>query len=212
MNRTEDSAVYSDNFKHLFGEEKLKVNIMGVSIELLPEAFMQVNTQIMQKIYKRIMELIGSLDNRTVIDLYSGIGITSLFFARAGAEVVSIELERAAVDEARRLARINKLNSRIRALQGDCAALLPDIINNLSDRESVVFLDPPRRGADPEVLRAILRANPEKILYLSCNPETLARDLKTLISGGGYTISSIEPYDMFPETPHVETLVSLKRN
>jgi len=211
MNRTFDGAVYSGNFTHLYGERKLKLNIMGVALELVPSAFMQVNVQIMQKIYRRVLELIPNLASSTVIDLYSGIGVTSLFFARGGAEVVSIELEQSSVDEARRLARINQLSSRMRAMQGDCAALLPELVKELPERKCVVFLDPPRRGAAPEVLRAILHAAPSRIIYLSCSPETLARDLVTLTSGGSYSVTSIEPYDMFPETPHVETLVCLAR-
>ena len=121
--------------------------------------------------------------------------------------MVSVEQVPAAVAEARRLAEENGLSAKIRALCGDCARVLPGL--RLAG-ETLYFVDPPRRGLGESVCRTILRFGPKHMIYLSCGPEALARDLRTL-TRGGYRVIYAQPWDLFPNTPHVETLVLLSR-
>ena len=141
----------------------------------------------------------------TVVDAFSGIGLTSLLFAKAGKSVISVEISEEAVAEAERLAKQNGLQEKIECLCGDCNEILPDL--DLS-QEVAVFVDPPRKGCGNGTLDAIRRMRPKRILYLSCNPFSLAEDLKDWKE---YQPIFVQPYDMFPQTKHVETLVCLER-
>ena len=179
--------------------------MLGVHFRLSPESFFQVNEGMAARLYTRIVDLARETGARQVLDAYSGIGITSLLFARGGMPVVSVEQVPAAVAEARRLAEENGLSDSIRALCGDCARVLPGL--RLAG-ETLFFVDPPRRGLGESVCRSILRFGPKHMIYLSCGPEALARDLRTL-TRGGYRVVSAQPWDLFPNTPHVETVVLL---
>lgn len=205
INDRRDSAVFSREFRHIAGPKKLRGRLLEVDFELSPDAFFQVNTEMAARLYARILELAGQLSPRTVVDAYSGIGITSLLFARAGIQVVSVEQTPSAVEDARALARRNGL--AVRALCGDCARVLPRL---RLPGETLFFVDPPRRGLGDSVCRTLLRFAPSHVLYLSCGPESLARDL-ALLTAGGYRLVQAEPYDLFPHTNHVETVVLLLR-
>ena len=143
----------------------------------------------------------------TVLDLYSGIGITSMLFAKSGKKVVSIELVPEAVENARQLARLNGLESKIKMLCGDCKDVLPTLKHG---NNTIFFVDPPRKGLGFSVCQDITKFRPQTIIYLSCSPSSLAQDL-SVFTHRGYSIKSITPYDMFPNTRHVETLVVLER-
>ena len=131
INNRMDSKVYSEDFIKLNGDWNLQAKIMGVDIEVSPSSFLQVNLPIMNKIYKRIIDYTDAKEGSYIIDLFSGIGITSLFFAKAGAKVTSIELEKNSVNEARRLIKANNLSDKVNALQGDCNQMLKIVIDEL---------------------------------------------------------------------------------
>ena len=207
VNDRRDSAVFSRNFRHIAGPRGLEGEMLGVRFRLSPESFFQVNEGMAARLYTRIVDLARETGARQVLDAYSGIGITSLLFARGGMSVVSVEQVPAAAAEARRLAEENGLSAKIRALCGDCARVLPGL--RLAG-ETLFFVDPPRRGLGESVCRTILRFGPKHMIYLSCGPEALARDLRTL-TRGGYRVVSAQPWDLFPNTPHVETVVLLSR-
>ena len=207
VNDRRDSAVFSRNFRHIAGPRGLEGEMLGVRFRLSPESFFQVNESMAARLYTRIVDLARESGAQQVLDAYSGIGITSLLFARGGMSVVSVEQVPAAVAEARRLAEENGLSDSIRALCGDCARVLPGL--RLAG-ETLFFVDPPRRGLGESVCRTILRFGPKHMIYLSCGPEALARDLRTL-TRGGYRVVSAQPWDLFPNTPHVETVVLLSR-
>ena len=132
----------------------------------------------------------------------------SNLFARFAKKVYAIEIVPEAIEDAKVLAALNGNSQKIVNICGDCAKELPPLINSLD--KSIVVIDPPRKGCDEAVLKSMLDARPTQIIYISCNPATLARDLRILSET--YTIQSITPYDMFPNTRHVETLVSLCLN
>ena len=207
INDRRDSAVFSRNFRHIAGFKKLRGSMLGVDFELSPDAFFQVNTQMAETMYSRILQLAKDIAPKTVVDAYSGIGITSLLFARAGMQVTSVEQVPSAVEDAKAMARRNGLSDKIRALCGDCAKVLPRL-NTRGD--TLFFVDPPRRGLGESVCRTILDFAPQYVLYLSCGPEALAEDIRRL-QKGGYKLKLAEPYDLFPHTEHVETICLLER-
>ena len=200
--------VYSENFVHLKGRLALEAKFMDAEFEILPPSFLQVNNEIMNKVYNKVIELAGAKEGKTILDLYSGIGITSLIFARAGAQVVSVEIEKSAVYEARRMIKANKMSGKINALQGDCAMVLSNLSEYVSDPENTTaFIDPPRSGLGKEMSKILNESGVSKIIYLSCNPFTLADDLEILTKN--YRVTKVMPYDMFPQTAHIEALVCL---
>lgn len=207
INDRRDSAVFSREFRHIAGPKKLRGTLLGVDFELSPDAFFQVNTEMAARMYSRILALAKEIAPKTVVDAYSGIGITSLLFAKAGMEVISVEQVRSAVEDARAMAKRNGLQDKVRALCGDCAKVLPGLKLR---GDTLFFVDPPRRGLGDSVCRTILNFAPEYVLYLSCGPEALAEDLKRL-QKGGYKLKLAEPYDLFPHTEHVETVCLLER-
>ena len=207
VNDRRDSAVFSRNFRHVAGPKKLRGAMLGVEFELSPDAFFQVNTEMAEKMYSRILQLAKDIGPKTVVDAYSGIGITSLLFARAGMQVTSVEQVPAAVEDAKAMVKHNKLEGKVRALCGDCAKVLPRL---KAAGDTLFFVDPPRRGLGESVCRTVAEFAPKYVLYLSCGPEALAEDIRRL-QKSGYKLKLAEPYDLFPHTEHVETIVLLER-
>ncbi len=205
INDRRDSAVFSHSFRHISGPKKLRGQLLGVPFALSPDAFFQVNTHMAALMYSRILELARALAPREVIDAYSGVGITGLLFADAGMEVTSIEQVPSAVEDARAMAK--QAGKRVRALCGDCAKVLPRL---QPKGDTLFFVDPPRRGLGDRVCRTVMGFAPRYVLYLSCGPEALARDLAQL-EKGDYRLVQAEPYDLFPHTDHVETVCLLER-
>lgn len=207
VNDRRDSAVFSGHIRYIAGPKQLSGTLLDVHFRLSPDSFFQVNVQTAEQMYKRILQLAKKSCALRVVDTYSGIGITSLLFARAGMQVVSVEQVLAAVNDARSMAQSNGLGDKIWTLRGDCAKVLPRLTR---EEKTLFFVDPPRRGLGEKVCRTILRFSPRDIIYLSCNPETLAEDLKRF-TWSGYQLRLAEPYDMFPNTEHVETICLLHR-
>jgi 23S rRNA (uracil1939-C5)-methyltransferase len=159
--------------------------------------FIQNNFHQSLKIYSEINSLINQ---GPVLDLYSGIGITSLILAKKGLKVTSVEVNRASVEMARKNGQMNGL-AGVNYLTGDAKA-----IAKLSGNFYAAIVNPPREGLEEQVIHELLRLKPRTILYISCNPSTLARDL---VKFKGYGIKSVKAFDMFPQTGHIETLVQL---
>ena len=207
VNNGRSSEVFGEKFMFVGGNEKLSGEICGVKYELGPNSFFQINEGITEKIYGKVSEIIKDSDAGTVIDCFSGIGITSALFAKAGKKVVSVEIVGKAVEDAKKLAEINGVKDKITALCGDAEKVLPKI---RYEGETVFFIDPPRRGLGEKVCASVVKFAPREIIYLSCNPETLAYDLE-VFTKNGYAVNLVQPYDMFPQTKHVETLVLMTR-
>lgn len=206
INTSPSSQVFSDEFYHLpETAEKIKATMLGTTFALGNCSFFQINTQVAELIYAKVANEIKRSTADTVVDAYSGIGITSVMFAKTGKKVISIEIVKKAVEDARELAAQNGV--KLTQIVGDCNEVLShlDCGNN-----SIFFVDPPRKGLGKSVCRSIMAFSPKEIIYLSCNPETLDYDLYQLTKSG-YALTSITPYDMFPQTKHVETLCILKK-
>ena len=206
-NEKRTNVIMGEKTVTLYGEDKVRGNALGVTYEVSPLSFMQVNDKVRDLIYSKVGEIIKNSGIDNVIDAYSGIGIMSNIFARYAKKVYAIEIVPEAIEDAKKLAALNGNSDKIVNICGDCAKELPPLIASLG--KSVVVIDPPRKGCDKAVLEAMLKARPTEIIYVSCNPATLARDLRIL--SDGYSIESVTPYDMFPNTKHVETLVCLSK-
>ncbi|MDI3299158.1 MAG: 23S rRNA (uracil(1939)-C(5))-methyltransferase RlmD [Bacillota bacterium] len=195
-------------------EEALEVPGWGrLRFRVAARSFFQVNEPQAESLYALALEGAGIGPGDRVVDLYTGVGTLALFAALRAREVTGIEEVPAAVEDARRNAERNGLG-RVRFLVGKAEALLPRLVAR-GERADVVLLDPPRKGAAPEVLAAIRRAAPRRVVYVSCNPATLARDLAGLAEaaaeGAAYRVERVAPVDLFPQTAHVEAVAWLER-
>ena len=207
INNQNNSKVFSDKFIHINGDKKLKCSMLGINFALSPNSFFQVNEYIASKIYSVVLNKIEEYNVDTVIDAYSGIGITSMLFASKVKNVISIEIVPKAVEDAKELAELNGVFSKIKFICGDCNNILPKLE---VPPNTAFFVDPPRKGLGEQVCRSIIKFMPEHIIYLSCEPKTLADDMKRLIAGG-YKVESVTPFDMFANTKHIECLTLLSK-
>jgi len=203
------NAVIGRKMDFVWGEREMEETIEGVRFRVSPASFFQINGEMVAAIFRALGELLGA--QARVVDLYCGAGTFAIFFAARGARVVGIEENGAAVAEARRNAALNGVENRVTFVQGRVEGALGQGagLSALRDAE-VVFLDPPRKGSDEATLAALADVGVPAIWYLSCNPATLARDLRYLAERG-YRVGLVQPFDMFPQTGHVETLVTLSR-
>ena len=197
--------------KHLtaFGSADMHEEIDGIRFRVSPASFFQVNSEMVGKIFAYLKPHASKVGR--VIDLYCGAGTFALFFAKHGARVVGIEENPSAVREAKVNAKLNGVDERTAFLSGRVEATLRSKTGTEAlAAADVVFLDPPRKGSDDATLDALLRARVPHVWYLSCNPATLARDLARLVAGG-YRLDAVQPFDMFPQTGHIEAFASLHR-
>lgn len=202
-----ENAVLGRKNVLLCGAEQIEEEVAGLRFRLSPASFFQINAEILARIFGVVGKEI--LPVRRVVDLYCGIGTFTLYFAREGAQVIGVEEHVRSAEEARANARLNGVESaRFRAARVEEWARSREGAGALAEAE-LVFLDPPRKGSDEATLRAICKARSARIGYLSCDPATLARDLRLLLANG-YRITTVTPFDMFPQTGHVETLVTLE--
>ncbi|MEX1324256.1 MAG: 23S rRNA (uracil(1939)-C(5))-methyltransferase RlmD [Synechococcaceae cyanobacterium] len=191
----------------LAGRNRLRERFAGLELQVGADTFFQVNTVQAEAVVPLLQAALGDQPPATLIDAYCGIGTYGLPLAAAGWTVLGIERGRAAVELARANASLNGLAERCRFQEGPVAALLEEVIHDCQ----ALFVDPPRKGLEPAVLAAILQAPPPALLYLSCDPATLARDLGRLVAPQGpYRLESVQPIDFFPQTSHVECLAVLR--
>lgn len=202
------NAVLGRKTVQVWGRPEMEEEIRGIRYRVSAGSFFQVNSETVGEIFDALVPELGAL---RVLDLYCGAGTFSVFFARHGARVDGIEENRAAVAEARANAALAGVARQTRFFAGRVEeALRREPGRGALAAADVVFLDPPRKGSDAETLGALTAALPRQIWYLSCNPATLARDLTQLVAAG-YRLRRVQPFDMFPQTGHVETLVLLSR-
>jgi 23S rRNA (uracil1939-C5)-methyltransferase len=203
VNPSRGNALYGTTDVPLAGRDTLEERVGGVHLRLSATAFFQVNRDIAARIYGDVLAAAALTGTERVVDAYSGVGGIALTLAPRAGEVIGIESHPGAVADAQASAQLNHAG-RVRFLVGDTATMLRDL-----DGADVVVLNPPRRGCAPEVLAQAARLSPRLIAYVSCAPDTLARDL-VLLDGYGYRAESVTPYDMLPQTPHVEALALVR--
>lgn len=192
----------------LWGKSYLQESLDGLSFHVSPRSFFQVNTLQTDALYAKVREYAALTGQETVYDLYCGIGTISLYLSRYAGKVIGVELVNAAVKDARKNAELNGITN-VEFHKGAAEQLVPERLKK-GAKADVVIVDPPRKGCDERLLAAMVSMKTFRIVYVSCNPATLARDLKYL-TGKGYTVTEVQPVDMFPHTSHVETVVLIER-
>ena len=208
VNPRHTSAVLGFNERVLYGSGFIEDTLCDLTFRISPRSFYQVNTAQTEMLYREAIRLAELTGREKVIDAYCGIGTLGLAAAHQAGEVLGIELNPAAVDDAKRNAAENGIHNA-RFLKGDAGKVLTQMARE-GESADVVFLDPPRAGSDEAFLSALCELSPRRVVYVSCNVETQARDLKFLHERG-YRIRAIQPVDMFPHTEHVETVVLMSR-
>ena len=192
----------------LVGRDHIRESLGGLTFQVSANSFFQTNTVQAERLFA-VVEAACELDgHETVMDLYSGTGAISLLLARRCRWVYGIEVAAAAVADAARNARANGIEN-CTFLEGEVRHVLPTLVRD-GVRAEVVVADPPRAGFHPKALQALAALAPVRLVYVSCNPATLARDLGDLVRQG-YRLEWVQPVDMFPQTPHIEAVARLSR-
>lgn len=208
INKKDTNVILGDKAVMLYGKPVITDTLCGVNICLSPFTFYQVNHDMAEKLYKKAAEYAEPLD-KTVIDLYCGAGTIGLSMAKQAKKIIGVEIVPQAIENAKSNAYNNGINNA-RFICGDAAVAAKALAKN-GEKADVVILDPPRKGCEEALLHTVAKDfAPERIVYVSCDPGTLARDIKTLMSLG-YTAKEYTVFDMFPRTAHVECVVLMSR-
>ena len=192
--------------KIYFGKDFLQEKMGDLQFKVAPLAFYQTNSAQALKLYEHTARLADIKEHQTVYDLYTGTGTIALFVARKAKKVIGIEYIESAIESANENAKLNNINNTC-FFAGDMADMLTDEFVALNGKPEVIITDPPRSGMHPKVIEQLLKILPERIVYVSCNPATQARDIALLTSK--YTVKEVQPVDMFPHTHHVENIALL---
>lgn len=208
VNDKKTSMVLGDKEKAIHGTGYIRDELCGCKFRISPKSFYQVNPVQTEILYNTAMEFAGLTGKETVIDAYCGIGTISLVAAKKAKKVIGVELNKDAVHDAKINAKENMMKN-VFFKEDDAGRFMVDMAMK-GETADVVFMDPPRAGSDEKFLSSLVKMKPKKVVYVSCNPVTLERDLKYLVKKG-YDVKKIQPVDMFPFTEHVETVVQLCR-
>jgi 23S rRNA (uracil1939-C5)-methyltransferase len=208
INRARGNAIFGDDDRVLDGAGVLRERVGAVELQLSARAFFQANREVAALAYAAIARALAVRPDERVVDAYAGAGGIALTLAPAAREVIGIESHAGAVADATASATLNRI-ANARFVAADAAAGLRAL--DRADRADVIVLNPPRKGCEPATLTEAVRLAPRAIAYLSCAPDTLARDLAVLATHG-YRLREITPFDMLPHTPHIEALAVLDRS
>ena len=210
INPYRTNLVLGDVQKVLYGKGYIEDILCGCKFRISPKSFYQINPVQTEVLYNKAIEFANLKGKETVLDTYCGIGTIGIVAAKHGAgEVIGVELNKDAVKDAVQNARANNLKN-IRFYQGDAGEFMEAVAEE-SEKPDVVFMDPPRAGSDEKFLSSLIKMSPKTVVYISCNPETLSRDLAYIDKNSTYKIQKIQPVDMFPHTAHIETVVLLSK-
>ena len=209
VNREKTNVILGKENRVIYGEGKINDYIGDLVFEISPLSFFQVNPVQTEVLYNKALEYAELKENDTVFDIYCGIGTISLFLAQKATKVYGIEIVEAAIEDAKINARLNKLDNT-EFYAGKAEEVVPKMYKE-GKTANVVVVDPPRKGCDDKVLDTIVSMAPDRVVYVSCNPSTLARDLAYL-DERGYKCIEIQPVDMFPHTMHVECVAKIIKN
>jgi len=222
INKENTNVILGKRCKTLWGQSYIMDSICGISFQISPLSFFQINPEQTEKLYEKALEFAALTGNETVWDLYCGIGTISLLMATRAKKVYGVEVVPQAVEDARNNAVRNGFDN-VEFFVGKAEEVVLDFYEGMTAKMAagddkalqkmkpdVVVVDPPRKGCDFALLDMIVKMSPERVVYVSCNPATLARDLKYLASGG-YEVIRVQPVDQFCHTGHVETIVLIQK-
>ena len=204
VNKRDTNVILGESEKTLFGKGFITDEILGLKFNISSQSFFQVNPIQVQKLYKTALNFAKLSKNDELLDAYAGVCTIGLLAAPHVKKVTSVEVVKSAVINGINNAKLNGINN-IEIIEADCT----HFINKKLPHFDVLIMDPPRKGSTPEFLEAVKRIKPSRIVYVSCDPSTLARDLQIL--SDIYSIDEVQPVDMFPRSFHIETVVSLTK-
>jgi len=196
------------DFIHLAGEKKLIENIGSLSFEISPQSFFQVNTKQTEVLYNIVKNYASLSGNETIVDLYCGIGTIGLYLASHAQKIIGVESVKEAVENAKANAKRNSIpNAQFIHSRAEHA------LEKITEPIDLLIVDPPRAGLEEKLIKEIIKKNPKKIIYVSCNPASFSRDIKRLRekSSENYSLTKLQAIDMFPHTTHVESVVLITR-
>lgn len=209
INRSPKAVLPGKDFRLLKGTPDLEDAIGPFKFKISPQSFFQVNAAQAEILNEKVLEYANLSGEETVIDSYCGTATISIYAAKQAEKVYGIEVEKSAVRDAKINCELNDI-SNLKLFSGKAEEWLYKW--RISCEEfHLVIVDPPRRGCSSKVLKGIIKIKPKKIIYISCNPVTLARDLKYLTKDDDYRLEKVLPIDMFPQTSHIECIASLER-
>ena len=202
LNDRDDNVVLGKEFRLLEGKDHIWEKIGGLEFKISPASFFQVNPLQAENLYQEVLELAELKGDETVLDAYCGVGTMTLLLAKKCKQVIGVECVPEAIADAEENARRNHIENSV----FHCEVAETFVLK--ADKVDLVLVNPPRKGCEKSFLEGVQKLQPEKVLYVSCDPATLARDLALL---DGYQVEKVQPFDMFPQTAHVETVVLLRR-
>lgn len=206
VNDKKTSMVLGERDIVLYGKGYIEDTLCGCTFRISPQSFYQINPVQTERLYQTAIDYAELTGKERVIDAYCGIGTIGMVASKKAREVIGIELNRNAVKDARINAKLNQIKN-ITFYEGDAGKFMVSMAEE-GEKADVVFMDPPRSGSDEAFLSSVIKLAPKRIVYVSCGPDTLARDLKYL-TGHGYKVKKIQPVDMFGYTQHTETVCLL---
>jgi 23S rRNA (uracil1939-C5)-methyltransferase len=209
INNKKTNSILGEEENVIYGDPNITEDFGGLSFRAGLSSFLQVNHEQAEKLYRLAIEYAVISEDDIVFDLFCGIGTLSLLAARQAKRVLGIEYVPAAIDNAKENARMNGIHNA-QFLAGDAEQMLHEGIG-ITGKPDIVILDPPRKGCESSLIDKLAGLSPRKIIYVSCNPSTLARD-SALFCSQGYEIKAVQGVDMFPHTTHCEVVCQLIRN
>ena len=209
VNRDKTNRILGTTCRTIWGRDTITDYIGNVKYQINPLSFYQVNPEQTEKLYRKALEYADLHGNETVWDLYCGIGTISLFLAQKAKKVMGVEIIPEAIDDARKNAKMNGFDN-VEFFVGKAEEVLPEQYKKYGVYADVIVVDPPRKGCDEVALDTMITMAPKKIVYVSCDPATLARDVKVLVAAG-YELDKVCAVDQFGHSGHVETVVLLQR-
>ncbi|MBE0339106.1 23S rRNA (uracil(1939)-C(5))-methyltransferase RlmD [Paenibacillus sp. 23TSA30-6] len=209
VNTKRTNVIFGDETRVLWGRDVIYDYIGNVQFAISARSFYQVNPVQTEALYSKTVEYAGLTGKETVIDAYCGIGTISLFLAQHADQVYGVEIVKEAIEDARSNALLNNMRN-VKFEVGASEDVIP-AWKEQGITADVIVVDPPRKGCDPRLLETILEMKPERVVYVSCNPSTLARDLR-ILEDGDYKTVEVQPVDMFPHTVHVESVAVLVKD
>ncbi|WP_339148899.1 MULTISPECIES: 23S rRNA (uracil(1939)-C(5))-methyltransferase RlmD [unclassified Sutcliffiella] len=209
VNTKKTNVIFGDETRVLWGNEYIYDFIGDIKFAISARSFYQVNPEQTKVLYDKALEYADLTGEETVIDAYCGIGTISLFLAQKAKKVYGVEIVPEAIEDAKRNAELNEITNAEFGV-GEAEVVIPKWYKD-GITADVLVVDPPRKGCDEALLKTILEMKPKKVVYVSCNPATLARDLRVL-EDGGYKTVEVQPVDMFPHTVHCEAVARIELN
>ncbi len=208
LNSKKTNTVIGENNILIYGEKSIKENINGIEFHISPTSFFQINVKQAKRLYDIAISFFDDIDNKYIVDAYSGTGTIGMIMAKKAKKVYAIEIVKSASEDGEKTAEENRIEN-IEFINGPVEKELVNLINNNKRIDTIIF-DPPRKGLEASIIDTVTELNLKEVVYISCNPSTFARDVK-LFSEKGYALKKLQAVDMFPQTSHIETVALLSK-